>query len=87
MSPFVSPSTPSASSPSKVRVSWEPYAGANEWDKHMHVIERLADEIGLPVTEIKPLYDDIFMHMRDTASIFDYLPILVSKRVKHLLKH
>jgi hypothetical protein len=53
----------------------------------MRMIERLADEIGLPVTEIKPLYDDIFMHMRDAARIYDYLPILVSKRVKDLLKH
>lgn len=87
MTPSVSPSTLLPSPSSTAGTSSEPHAGANEWVKHMHMIERLADEIGLPVTEVKPLYEDIFMNMRDNARIHDYLPILVSKRVKDLLKH
>jgi hypothetical protein len=63
-----------------------PYADANDRVKHMNVIERLASEIDRPVTEVTPLYEDILSHMRDVATIQDYLPLLVSKRVKRVFK-
>lgn len=63
------------------------YADTRDRDKHMHVMERLAEEVDRPLQEVKPLYEDILMHLRDSARIRDYLPILVSKRVKRLLQH
>jgi hypothetical protein len=58
----------------------------NSASVHNHVIEQLADEVDHPVTTVKALYEDILAQMQDRATIHDYLPILVSKRVKHILK-
>jgi hypothetical protein len=63
------------------------YADANDRVKHLHNMERLAEEIHRPMQEITPLYEDILAYMKSKARIQDYLPILVSKRVKSLLKN
>lgn len=54
---------------------------------HMRNIEGLAEEVDRPVEEIAPLYEDILAHLKAHARVHDYLPILASKNVKHLLKH
>jgi hypothetical protein len=64
-----------------------PYANNEERSKHFRIIGRLATEVCRTIDEIEPLYEDILAHMKDTASVQDYLPILVSKRVKELLSH
>lgn len=60
---------------------------SNDIRRHAHVIEQLSKEIDIPVREIEPLYEDILTQFRSQAVIQDYLAILVSKRVKHILKH
>ena len=62
-----------------------PYSNPEERSQHRRIIGRLATEIHRSVDEIEPLYEDILSHMKNTASIQDYLPILVSRRVKELL--
>jgi hypothetical protein len=62
-----------------------PYASNEERAKHLHVIARLATEVSRSADEIGPLYEDILAHMKDTARVQDYLPILVSRRVKEVL--
>jgi hypothetical protein len=62
-----------------------PYASIEERSKHLRIIGRLATEVHRSVDEIEPLYEDILAHMKSTANIQDYLPILVSRRVKELL--
>ena len=62
------------------------YVDEHDRVKHLHVIERLADELARSVAEIKPLYEDILTHMLEVARIRDYLPILVSKRIKRNFK-
>ena len=62
-----------------------PYANHEERSKHERIIGRLANEVHRSIDEVEPLYEDILSHMKNTASIQDYLPILVSRRVKELL--
>ena len=62
------------------------YVDEHDRVKHLHVLERLANELARPVTEIKLLYEDILTHMQEVARIRDYLPILVSKRIKRMFK-
>lgn len=64
-----------------------PYVDADDKRKHAYVIECLAMETRRPVAEIEPLYEDILAHLRAVARIQDYLPILVSKRVKKVLRN
>ncbi len=58
-----------------------------ERHKHAHVIEQLSKETNRSIREIEPLYIDILSQLRIHARIPDYLTILVSKRVKHILRH
>ncbi|MES2935994.1 MAG: DUF3562 domain-containing protein [Pseudomonadota bacterium] len=82
---FIIPPSPYLPLPSHVPLAL--YDNVNQQVKHMHIIERLADEIARPVAEIKPLYEDILLQMRERAKIQDYLPLLVCKRVKFILTH
>jgi hypothetical protein len=59
----------------------------DDMQKHAHVIEQLSKESDRPVKDIEPLYADILAQLRANASIHDYLAILVSKRIKSILKH
>ncbi len=61
------------------------YRDSNDQMKHMNVIARLSQELERPVHDICPLYEDILGRLRQQAQIQDYLPILVSKKVKNLL--
>ena len=60
---------------------------ASDRTKHKNVIARLADELNRPEAEITTLYEGILTDLRPQARIPDYLPILVSKRVKRILKN
>jgi hypothetical protein len=62
-----------------------PYSNPEERSKHMRIIGRLANEVHRSIDEVEPLYEDIFAHLKNTARVVDYLPILVSRRVKELL--
>jgi hypothetical protein len=62
-----------------------PYSNPDEQHQHERIIGNLATEVSRSVEEIEPLYEDILAHMKDTASVQDYLPIFVSRRVKALL--
>lgn len=63
------------------------YVDANDRGRHMVAIEQLAGDLERPVSEIQPLYEDILAHFQDCAQVRDYLPLLVSKRLKMLLKN
>ncbi len=62
-----------------------PYSNLDEKHQHDRIIGKIATDVKRSVEEIEPLYEDILAHMKDTASVQDYLPILVSRRVKALL--
>jgi len=64
-----------------------PYPDGSDRTKHKNVITRLADELDRPEAEIMLLYEAILTVLRPKARIADYLPILICKRVKRLLKN
>jgi hypothetical protein len=55
--------------------------------RHLHSIHALAEEIDMPVDEVAAAYEDILDELEDDAQVKDYLPILVSKRVKRLYRN
>ncbi len=62
------------------------YRNAGDRGKHQNVIEQLALELDRTVLDVAPLYEEVLARLRPQAQIQDYLPILVSKRVRQLLK-
>jgi|GEM_PF-2582924 hypothetical protein len=62
-----------------------PYSNSEEKTQHERIIGMLANETSRSIAEVEPLYEDILAHLKDRASVQDYLPILVSRRVKALL--
>jgi len=61
------------------------YDDANDRGKHMRNVESLAAEVQKPFAEVIPLYEDTLARLKAKAVITDYLPILVSKRVKFII--
>lgn len=58
------------------------YANGSDKQRHLRAMLAIADEIDRPIEEIAGLYEVVLKDMRAIARIPDYLPILVSKRVK-----
>jgi len=54
-------------------------------DRQLHaaIIRTIAEDTERSIGEIEPLYEEVLAHMRSCATVTDYLPILVSKKVKN----
>ena len=63
-----------------------PYADANDRVRHLEEMQRLAQEIDCPLQVIAPIYEETLSRLKMGATIHDYLPILVAKGVKNVLK-
>lgn len=50
--------------------------------RHMAAIRAIAEEIGQPVEEVASLYQEELARLSARAAIADYLPVLVSKRLR-----
>ncbi len=63
-----------------------PGAALANWpaSTHRHCIRVLAEETGRSLDEIAPLYYTHFVNMAAHAVVFDYLPLLVTKRIRNL---
>jgi len=57
-----------------------------EQSKHRLCIQRLAEDLQSPLSEITLLYERVLIRLKAQATIQDYLPILASKKIKTLLK-
>lgn len=57
---------------------------SHEWQRHVGCMQAIANDMQRPVHEIAELYHEVLMHLKASARISDYLPILVSKRVKQI---
>ncbi|MBC7513489.1 MAG: DUF3562 domain-containing protein [Herminiimonas sp.] len=62
------------------------YQDENDRSRHLHNMTRLAEEIAYPVHLIEPLYEKLLARLKLQATVHDYLPILVAKNVRHVLK-
>lgn len=52
--------------------------------RHMACINALCDEVGRPFQEVAEIYHSELRRLSENASVMDYLPVLVSKRVRRL---
>ena len=59
----------------------------NEMIKHDHAVASLSEEMGLAPENIKSLYDRELHVLDETARVKDFLPILIGKKVKNILKN
>lgn len=53
--------------------------------KHQRDIDLLADELRRPIEDIEPVYDDVMMHLKETAKITDFVAIFAWRRTRALL--
>jgi hypothetical protein len=63
------------------------YTDVHDREKHRNVIQSIADELDRPMHEIAGMYEEILKTLRPQATIDDYLPVLVSKRVKEACRY
>jgi hypothetical protein len=52
------------------------------YDRHAAAIETIAEEIGRPVHEVAAVYEQILHKMESTATVPDFLMVLVAKKVR-----
>lgn len=64
----------------------ELYASESERHRHAGSMRAIAEEIQRPLDEIALVYENLLTQLKAQASIHDYLPILVSKKVKALYR-
>ena len=62
--------------------NWQP---ANSVDVDQDIIEEIAHDCGLPIEEVQDVYVTERGKLERIARIKDYVPVLVSHRVKVLL--
>lgn len=61
------------------------YENEKEEQRHSNAIEMLAKDLGISVNRIHYLYEMILKEFIKDSKIKDYLPILVSRRVKDIV--
>ncbi len=87
---YASPDHPSAIQPlvslEVPATSTDLYADDKDRSRHQHNIERLAKEIDYPAQLIEPIYEGLLARLRSSATVQDYLPILVAKGVRNALR-
>jgi len=62
------------------------YEDESERLRHLNAMQIVAMHAGSPIEEVAKLYEKVLEGFKGSAKIRDFLPILVSKRVKDLLR-
>jgi hypothetical protein len=62
------------------------YESQAEHDQHEHTMEALARELDRDVDEVQPVYERAFLDLKSDATVKDYLPLLVARRARSLLR-
>ena len=63
-----------------------PLDDKKEYDQHARAIQKLAQELGVPVEEVNRQYREILEVLKKEAKVRAFLPILVSRSVKERLR-
>lgn len=63
------------------------YSDETEREKHYRSVEYLSLYFNLPREFVARVYEKELIVMAQTAIVRDYLPILVSRKVKEILRH
>jgi uncharacterized protein (DUF2126 family) len=64
----------------------DPFGDEKEHGQHARAIQKLAQELGIPVEEVNRSYHDILEALRKEAKVRVFLPIIVSRMVKERLQ-
>ena len=56
-----------------------------ENDQHVHAIDRLVGELGIPAEEVNRSYREILDELKKNAEVKAFPPVLVSRGVKERL--
>jgi hypothetical protein len=57
-----------------------------EPDLNANAVQRLAQELGLPVDAVQQTYEEVLEKMKKEATIRTFLPIFVSRHVREQLR-
>lgn len=57
-----------------------------ERKRHLLTIERLTEQIGIPITEIGRLYAAELAHIYESSRIREFLPILIARKLRQGLR-
>ena len=64
------------------------YTDLHDQQKHQSAIRAIAEELGKPLEEVAERYEQVLSDLKPSARITDYLPLLVTKRVRqNYLQH
>ena len=55
-------------------------------DQHIHAIDKLVYELGIPAEEINRSYRELLDELKKDAKVKSFLPVLVSQGVKERLQ-
>ena len=62
-----------------------PYEDPDEEALHQSVVNALAQEIRLPIANVKIVYEMEFARLKSSAKVKDYLALLASRRAREKL--
>jgi len=58
------------------------YADGNDRNIHFAEIQAIAEKAGRPVSEVAAYYEEVLERMAATATVTNFLAVLVSKKVR-----
>ena len=62
-------------------------ADEKEYGQHERAIQKLVQELGVPVEEVNRSYHEILELLKKEAKVRAFLPVIVSRLVKERLRH
>ena len=62
-------------------------ADEKEYGQHERAIQKLVQELGVPVEEVNRSYNEILELLKKEAKVRAFLPVIVSRLVKERLRH
>jgi hypothetical protein len=64
----------------------EIYGGTQERALHARAMQELAEELKLPLEEIRPVYEYHLAQLCGSARVRNFLPVLVIRRVRRAVR-
>ena len=75
-------SNPQTTTPSEIMLHHQLYLDSRDQIQHVGQIRSLANDLQRPIPEIVSLYEDVLEDLRAYARVPDFLPVIVSKKVR-----
>ena len=79
--------SPRMTIPTEIMLRHQLYLDRRDQITHLNQMQRLATDLQRPIPEIVSLYEDVLANLRAYARVPDFLPIIVSKKVREHCKN